>query len=134
MIEINPQHNSTWLGNGDSRWVEFRHNCASLQEQAAVNNSQRASRLYRSHRITHEIDLAALGLIDRGWVAIPDIIRFEVSVLCNSRTHETMLSLILGNELSFRGYYTGVKYVTRGSWVLEQLEQNNLLYTGTMPL
>jgi hypothetical protein len=81
-----------------------------------------------------EVDLAALGLIDRGWVAIPDIIRFEVSVLCNSRTHETMLSLILGNELSFRGYYTGVKYVTRGSWVLEQLEQNNLLYTGTMPL
>lgn len=127
MIEINRQYDSSWLGNADSTWVVFTHHLRNADEEPPCNNSQRVSRLRRLHRMIDEVDLAALGLIDRGWVAIPHHDRFEVSVLCNKGAQQTMLLLSMGNNLSLSGYYKGVKSVIRGAWVLEQLEQKNLL-------
>jgi len=127
MIEINRQHDSSWLGNGDSRWVVFTHRWRNAHEGPPLNNSQRVTRLYSAQALKDEIELVALGLIDQGWVAIPDTYLLELAVLCNSGAQETMLLLTSGNNLNFDRYYTGVKSVIRGSWVLNELKQKNLL-------
>ena len=127
MIQINPQHDSSWLGNADSRWVVFTHYLLNADEGPPRNNSQRIARLYRADNIKDGINVAALGLINRGWVAIPNTDRFELAVLCNKGAQQTMLLLSIGGKFKVSSYQAGVKSVIRGSWVLDELKQKNLL-------
>jgi len=125
MIEINRQHDSSWLGNADSRWVVFTQDLRNADDARPYEPDRMAAALV--DLMGDEINVAALGLINRGWVAIPNLDRLELAVLCNKGAHQTMLLLSIGGKFKVSSYYTGVKSVVRGSWVLEQLEQKNLL-------
>jgi hypothetical protein len=127
MIEINRQHDSSWLGNGNSRWVVLTHLLSNADEETPCNNSQGIGRLFRADNIKDEINVATLGLINRGWVAIPNTYFLEIAVLCNKGAQQTMLLLSIGEKFKVSRFDGGVKSVIRGSWVLDKLKQKNLL-------